>query len=52
MGSPRDNISPGLRALPYRKRCIYYRSLPDSIVIVRVVHGARDVVKLDFSSNR
>lgn len=23
-GSPRDNISPGLRVFSYRQRCIYY----------------------------
>ncbi|MCW2306128.1 plasmid stabilization system protein ParE [Rhodobium gokarnense] len=47
-GSPRDHISEGLRAFPYRKRCIYYRSYPDRIVIVRVLHGARDVTLQEF----
>lgn len=47
-GSPRDNISPGLRAFPYRHRCIYYRSHPDRIVILRVMHMAQDVKPRDF----
>jgi toxin ParE1/3/4 len=47
-GSPRDNIASGLRALPYRNRCIYYRSYPDRIVILRVRHGAEDVKPQDF----
>ena len=47
-GSPRDNISKGLRALPYRKRCIYYRSFQDKIVVVRVLHNAQDVTEQNF----
>ncbi|WP_370689899.1 type II toxin-antitoxin system RelE/ParE family toxin [Neorhizobium galegae] len=47
-GSPRDHISPGLRGFPYRQRCIYYRSYPDRIVILRVMHGAQDVKPQDF----
>lgn len=47
-GSPRDYISPGLRSFPYRQRCIYYRSYPDRIVILRVMHMAQDVKPRDF----
>ncbi|MGK9050059.1 type II toxin-antitoxin system RelE/ParE family toxin [Neorhizobium sp. CSC1952] len=47
-GSPRDHISPGLRSFPYRQRCIYYRSHPDRIVILRVMHMAQDVKPRDF----
>lgn len=47
-GSPRDHILPGLRGLPYRQRCIYYRSLPDRIIILRVLHGAQDVQAMKF----
>jgi toxin ParE1/3/4 len=42
-GSPRDHISEGLRLLPYRKRCIYYRSYPDRVVVLRVLHESQDV---------
>lgn len=42
-GSPRDHVSKGLRAFPYRKRCIYYRTYDDKIVILRIMHGAQDV---------
>jgi toxin ParE1/3/4 len=41
--SPRDHIGRGLRGFPYRNRCIYFRSFPDRIVIVRVLHQAQDV---------
>ncbi|WP_342588197.1 type II toxin-antitoxin system RelE/ParE family toxin [Neorhizobium alkalisoli] len=47
-GSPRDHIAPGLRGFPYRQRCIYYRSYPDRIVILRVMHMAQDVKPRDF----
>ena len=47
-GSPRDHVAAGLRALPYRRRCIYFRSYPDHVVIVRVLHGAQDVESQSF----
>ncbi|MFN3225431.1 MAG: type II toxin-antitoxin system RelE/ParE family toxin [Hyphomicrobiales bacterium] len=48
-GSSRDHLSEGLRALPFKRRCIYFRSYPDSIVIVRVLHGSQDVAARHFS---
>jgi toxin ParE1/3/4 len=42
MGAPREQFAPGLRALPYRDYVIYYLAEPDELVIVRVLHGARD----------
>ena len=47
-GSPRDEISPGLRGFPYRKRCIYYRSYPDRVVLIRVLHMAQEFAGIDF----
>ena len=47
-GSSRDHVSEGLRAFPYRRRCIYYRIFDDRVVIVRVLHGAQDIEKQDF----
>lgn len=49
-GSPRDHIRSELRVFPYRKRCIYYRSYHDRIVIVRVLHGAQDVTQQEFEA--
>lgn len=46
MGAPRDQIAPGLRAIPYKNYVIYYMSDDDAVTIVRVVHGARDVQAL------
>lgn len=49
-GSPRDYISKDLRALPYRKRCIYFRSFEDRIIIVRILHSAQDIGQQEFQN--
>ena len=43
IGSARDNLAPGLRALPYKNYVIYYAFTDRDVTIMRVVHGARDV---------
>lgn len=42
-GVPRDYIFPNLRALPYRGRTIYFISEDDRVVVLGVLHQARDV---------
>jgi len=42
-GVSRDWIRPNLRAFPYRNRCIYFRVEGDTLYVLRVFHGARDV---------
>jgi toxin ParE1/3/4 len=46
IGTNRDELAPGLRALPYKTHVIYYTFTDDDVTIVRVVHGARDVCAL------
>ncbi len=43
VGSIRDQIAPGMRALPYKNYVIYYVFTDTDVTVVRVVHGARDV---------
>ncbi|MBU1212316.1 MAG: type II toxin-antitoxin system RelE/ParE family toxin [Alphaproteobacteria bacterium] len=43
MGVARDQLAPGLRAIPYKAYVIYYVADEKTVTIVRVVHGARDV---------
>jgi len=50
-GSPRDHVSEGLRAFPYKHRCIYYRLYVDRVVILRVLHGAQDVAGKEFGED-
>lgn len=52
IGSPRDYNSPqydGLRVVlipKFNKMGIYYRVVEDAILVVRVLHGARDIESL------
>lgn len=42
-GAPaRERLAPGLRVTFHGAYAIYYRPLPDALVVVRVLHGARD----------
>jgi plasmid stabilization system protein ParE len=41
LGASRDQVARGLRALTYRDYVIYYMA-GEELVIVRVLHGARD----------
>jgi toxin ParE1/3/4 len=45
-GAPRGLLAPGLRAAFAGRHVIYYRAGEDEIVVVRVLHGARDFVAL------
>ena len=43
MGRPREELSENLRSHPVGRYGIYYRSLAGRIIIVRVLHGSRDI---------
>ena len=45
-GAPRDQLAPGLRAVFAGNYGIYYLHDERELVIVRVLHGARDAVAL------
>jgi toxin ParE1/3/4 len=45
-GAPRDYLAVGLRVTFHERYAIYYRAGPDAVVVIRVLHGARDVTKL------
>jgi len=42
----RDQLAPGLRVTFHGAYAIYYQPRPSEIVIVRVLHGARDVAAI------
>jgi toxin ParE1/3/4 len=46
LGTSRDDIPNDLRTFPKGKYIIVFRSAPSAIVVVRVVHSARDWPKL------
>lgn len=45
-GASRDQLARGLRVLFHRAYAIYYMAGAAEVVIVRVIHGARDVATL------
>ena len=45
-GAPRDQLGRGLRMLFHQAYAIYYLAGAAEVVIVRVLHGARDVAAL------
>lgn len=47
-GVPRDRVRPGLRALLYRDRCIYFRIDDRHVHVLRVLHTRQNVSKAAF----
>ena len=45
-GPKREQLAPGLRVTFHSPYAIYYQPRSDSLVIVRVLHGARDIAAL------
>ena len=45
-GRARDEIGEGLRSYPVGNYVVFYRPWGDGIVVVRVLHGARDLPAL------
>jgi toxin ParE1/3/4 len=43
-GTPRDELVPGMRTIPYRRRTVIaYRVLEGELEILAIVHGGRDL---------
>jgi len=49
-GVPRDHIRKGLRLHRYGSYCIYFRVDGDMLVVVRILHGSRDIGAVEFDS--
>jgi len=45
-GAAREQFAPGLRVVFHGAYAIYYTPRPEALVIVRVLHGARDTTAL------
>ena len=43
MGRNREDLEPTLRSFPVRNYLVFYRPQPNGILIVRILHGARNV---------
>jgi len=57
-GRRREELAPGVQSFPFGRYVIFYHALGDTIEIVRVLHGARDIESIfegharDFDPNR
>jgi len=45
-GPARERLSPGLRVTFHSPYAVYYKEFSDAVVIIRVIHGARDISAL------
>ncbi len=45
-GRSRDDISPGLRTFVVKPYVVFYRPIEDTIEVVRVLHGRRDIRRI------
>jgi toxin ParE1/3/4 len=45
-GPSREQLAPGLRVMFHSPYAVYYTVLSEAVVIVRVIHGARDIAAL------
>jgi toxin ParE1/3/4 len=52
IGAPRENLAPGLRSIRVRpfRHIIFYRVSGEEIVLIRLLHGAREMERRDFRS--
>jgi toxin ParE1/3/4 len=46
MGALCEELAPGLRRFPIGKYVLFYQPTDDAIVVIRVVHGSRDIPAL------
>ena len=46
MGAKREMFAPGLRVTFHDPYAIYYAPMVEDLIIVRVLHGARDVAAI------
>ena len=42
-GRHREELAMGIQSFPFGRYLIFYRALTNSVEIVRVLHGARDI---------
>ena len=50
MGRTRDELAEGLRSFPTRPYVVFYKPTTRGVMIVRVIHGSRDIGPAMFGS--
>ena len=46
VGEDSSEFSPGMRRLSYRSYLIFFRADDDAVIVLRIIHGARDWTEL------
>jgi len=46
LGRRREELAPGMQSFPFGRYIIFYHVIANTIEVVRVLHGARDVESL------
>lgn len=46
IGQIRDDLRPGLRCFVVSQYVVFYRPMGDTIEVLRILHGARDISRL------
>lgn len=49
LGRSRADLREGMRSFPVYRYIVFYRPLEDGIVVVRVLHGSRDLEEQDYT---
>ena len=47
-GRPRPELASGCRSHPFGNYCFYFRQTKDGILLLRVLHSARDIRRIEF----
>ena len=48
LGRPRPELAQSCRSYPLGKYCFYFRPTEDGILLLRVLHSARDIQQIAF----
>ena len=46
MGAARGHLAAGVRAVLHKRYLIYYQTTDEEIIIVRIVHGSRNITRV------
>ena len=48
LGRPRPELANGCKSYPFGKYCFYFRVTEEGILVLRVLHSARDIEHIQF----
>lgn len=48
LGRPRPELADGCKSYPFGNYCLYFRVTEEGILVLRVLHSARDIHQIEF----